>query len=128
MDNNDYTIEEFSLVDVAGASLTLIGGLVEDYLKHGYCDPQMYGALHLAEKLTEQFRRLAIENLEEHQDEGLVAQLEELIVNLRVTQLEAGEVMNRIIEEHDLPVEKNTFITDPTHPKARGLAKDGSQD
>jgi hypothetical protein len=33
-------------------SLAMIGGLVENYVDEGYCDPVMYKAVKLAERIT----------------------------------------------------------------------------
>jgi len=33
-------------------SLAVIGGLVENYVEDGYCDPAMYKAVKLAERIT----------------------------------------------------------------------------
>lgn len=109
--------ERLNVVDVAGASLTLIGALVERYIKDGYCDPMMMNALRGASELAEHFKQEVAENFEHHQDQDLLDGVTELLVNLQVTIIEAGEVMNRIIEDNDLPVKKNSFELDTDHPK-----------
>ena len=121
--------ERMSVVDVAGASITLVGMLVESYIKDGYCDPMMLKALKAATELAEDFRQGVIENFEHHQDQELVDGVTELLTGLQVTIIEAGEVMNRIIEENDLPVKQNTFEIDTDHPKyqASSLDTDGEQ-
>ena len=121
--------ERLNVVDVAGASLTLIGALVERYIKDGYCDPMMMNALKGATELASHFQQEITENFEHHQDQDLVDGATELLVNLQVTIIEAGEVMNRIIEENDLPVKQNTFEIDTDHPKyqASSLDTDGEQ-
>jgi hypothetical protein len=55
----------------------------------------------------------------EYEDKHTEEQALELITNFDLTIIEAGEMMNQIIEEHDLPVVKNTFEIDYTHPKIR---------
>jgi hypothetical protein len=42
--------------------------------------------------------------------------------------MECGEVVNRIIEEHDLPVQKNTFEPDTDHPRYNECDHDHSED
>lgn len=98
-------LHELEIEDVAGASLTLLGALVETYIKDGYCDPMMYRALRGAEELTRRFKEIAIENGEN----GLIPELDELLVNLQVTAMEAGQVIEDIIHEHGLPVDPRTF-------------------
>ena len=108
--------ERMSVVDIAGASITLLGVLVEKYLKDGYCDPMMMNALKGATELASQFQLAVTENYEAHQDQDLVDGVSELLTSLQVTIIEAGEVMNRIIEEHNLPVKPNTYEVDTDHP------------
>jgi hypothetical protein len=108
--------ERLNVLDVAGASLTLIGALVERYIKDGYCDPIMMNALKGATELAKHFQQEVSENFEHHQDQDLVDGVTELLVNLQVTIIEAGEVMNRVIEDNGLPVKLNTFELDTEHP------------
>lgn len=100
MDMSNLEIE-----DVAGASLTLLGSVVESYIKEGYCDPLLYRALQGAEELTRRFKDIAIEN----DQNGLAIQLDELLVNIQVTAIEAGQVIEDIINEHGLAVDPRTF-------------------
>ncbi len=104
-----------ALEDIAGLSLTLIGTLIEAYVAEGYADPTMYRALEASAKLAEQFRARLEYDGEDNPDllEGVTG----LLDSLRVTAMECGEVVNRIIEEHDLPVQKNTFEPDTDHPR-----------
>jgi hypothetical protein len=108
-------INEFEVVDVAGATLTLVGVLVGKYLDDDYCDPLMYKALRTARELATRLADIA----NEHGDEPLEEQARELITSFDFTLIEAGEVMNGIIERNDLPVLKNTFEIDFSHPKIR---------
>lgn len=108
--------ERMNVVDVAGASLTLLGAVVERYIKSGYCDPMMREALIGAEELAKHFQAEVIENYEHHRDDDLVAGVNELLTNLQVTIMEAGEVMNQIIRDHNLPVKENSFDIDTDHP------------
>lgn len=78
--------------DIAGVALTLIGAIAENFISDGYCDPLMYQALQASTQLAER-----------------LGDCDELIVNLKLTIMEAGEVMNRMIDELGLPVEKNTW-------------------
>jgi hypothetical protein len=118
-------LDDFAVQDVAGATLVMVGVLVEQYIKDGYCDPIMYKALNTAKLLAGRLANLAIEN----EDTGTAEQAIDLVTSFQLTLMEAGEVMNRIIEEHNLPVRKNTFDIDPSHPKvSERLEFDGEQD
>lgn len=129
--------ERMNVVDVAGASITLMGVLLETYIRDGYCDPMMLKALKASAELADSFRQEVVDNFEHHQDQELVDGVTELLTSLQVTIIEAGEVMNRIIEENDLPVKQNTFELDTDHPKYKNadhtdcdhhLDNDGEQD
>ena len=99
--------EPLELEDITGLSLTLIGALIETYVKDGYADPTMFQALTASAKLTEQFKaRLEYDG--KHDTEAL-EQVTELLVNLQLTAMECGEVVNRIIEENGLPVSKDDW-------------------
>ena len=119
-DNHDHShetsdINDFRMEDIAGATLTLVGVLTEGYLENGYCDPRLYKALQASKILATRLAELAHEYEDKHTEEQAL----ELITNFDLTIIEAGEMMNQIIEEHDLPVVKNTFEIDYTHPKIR---------
>lgn len=99
--------QPLELEDITGLSLTLIGALIESYLKEGYADPTMFQALTASAKLAEEFKaRLEYDG--EHDGEAL-KQVTDLLVNLQLTAMECGEVVNRIIEEHGLPVSKDDW-------------------
>jgi hypothetical protein len=96
-----------ALEDITGLALTTLGVLVEQYVKEGYADPIMYRALEVSASLTEQFRaRLEYDG---ESNTELLDGVTQLLVDLRVTAMECGEVVNRIIEEHGLPVDKDTW-------------------
>ena len=100
MEMHDLEIE-----DVAGASLNLIGVLIENYIRDGYCDPTMFRTLEVAQDLAHRFKEIAME-----QDRnGLVIEVDKLLVGLQVTAMEAGQVIEDIINEHGLPIDPRTF-------------------
>jgi hypothetical protein len=99
-------MDDLQIEDVAGASLTIIGVLIESYIKDGYCDPMMFRALKSAEALAHRFKEIAIETGDPN---GLLLELDELLVNLQVTAMEAGQVVEDIINENNLPVDPRTF-------------------
>ena len=93
--------EPLQIQDIAGLSLTITGTLIERYVKEGYADPTMYKALKASAELAEHF----LERVKrDESDIELVEGVSELLTSLRLTAMECGEVVNRIIEEHDLPV------------------------
>ena len=98
--------EPLALEDIAGLSLTMIGVLVEEYVKQGYADPTMYRALKGAEQLAEHYKaRIEYDN----GDTELVEALEDMITNFKVVAMECGEVVNRMIEEHGFPIDKHEW-------------------
>jgi hypothetical protein len=98
--------EPLALEDITGLTLTMIGVLVENYIKEGYADPTMYRALRAAGELAEQYKaRIEYDNGETE----LVEAIGELVTNLQVTAMECGEVVNKIIEEHGFPIDKGEW-------------------
>lgn len=114
-EHESSNVGDFEIQDVAGATLTLIGVVVERYIKDDYCDPILYKALQASRVLATRLAELA----EEQGDTSTEEQARDLITSFDLTIIEAGEMMNKIIEEHDLPVLKNTFEIDENHPKIR---------
>lgn len=108
--------EGMNVVDVAGSSITLLGAVIERYIKDGYCDPIMREALISAEQLAKYFHAEVMNNYEHHQDDELVSMTNRLVTNLQVTIMEAGEVMNNIIRQNNLPIKENSFEIDTDHP------------
>lgn len=92
--------------EVAEVAIYVLGSLISSYVEEGYCDPTLYKAIDFAGSLA-----VRLQEVEPDID------LTEMLFELKALQIEAGEVMNQIIEEHNLPVEKNTFVADPTHPR-----------
>ena len=99
--------QPLELEDIAGLSLTMLGVLIEQYVSQGYADPTMYRALQASASLTEQLKARLEYNGATNTE--LLDGVTELIVNLRLTAMECGEVVNRIIDEHGLPVSKDTW-------------------
>jgi hypothetical protein len=100
MELHDYEVE-----DVAGATLSLLGRLIESYIRDGYCDPTMFRALEASEVLAHRLGELATENGKHDVFEGV----QELLVNIRLTAMEAGEVIGSLIEENGFPIDPRTF-------------------
>jgi hypothetical protein len=104
-------------VGVAGLSLTMIGVLVEQYVREGYADPTMYRALKGAGELAEHLREWVMSEAPDETE--LLDGVTDLLMNLELTAMECGEVVNRIIDEHGLPVDKKSWTR---------LDIDGTQD
>jgi hypothetical protein len=51
-DTCEHNIDEADDRELLLLSLAMIGGLVESYVEEGYCDPMMYKAVKLAERIT----------------------------------------------------------------------------
>ena len=120
-------IQPLELEDILGLSLTITGTLVESYVKEGYADPTMWRALDASADLARHFKaRLEQDGITDGELYDGVCQL---ITDLQVTAIECGEVVNRIIEEHGLPVDKASWneITDCDHDHSTD-GTDGEQE
>jgi hypothetical protein len=106
--------QPLELEDITGLALTTIGVLIERYVKEGYADPTMYQALKASTALATQFKaRLEYDG---ESNTELLDGVTQLLVDLEVTAMECGEVVNRIIDEHGLPIDKDTWLrTDCDH-------------
>lgn len=90
--------QPLELEDITGLTLTVVGTLIEKYVKEGYADPTMYRALRASAELAEQFKaRLEYDG---RQDTELTTGVAELITSLKLTAMECGEVVERLIEEN----------------------------
>lgn len=77
--------------EIAGIALATLGVLIEDYCEQDYCDPTMYRALRLAEILAKKLGN------------------EELTTRLGLAKILAGEVVNEMIDRHNIPVDKDKW-------------------
>jgi hypothetical protein len=91
--NSEQELNEMELDDhrIAGMALSIIGVLVENYCEEGYCDPTMYKALEVAETLA---KKLGEQGLAER---------------LATAKMYAGETVNKMIDEFDIPVGKGEW-------------------
>jgi len=88
--------EPLALEDIAGLSLTMMGVLVENYIKEGYADPTMFRALNTSAEIAEQYKaRVEYDGAPQE----LINAIAELIDNLKVTAIEAGELCDKIIKD-----------------------------
>lgn len=72
-------------------SLAMIGGLVENYVEDGYCDPVMYKAVKLAERITIKLG---------------VAEITEKFTFLKI---QAGEIIEATIEREGLDLKREDW-------------------
>jgi len=86
LDNLDLSDHE-----IAGMALSLVGVLIEDYCEQGYCDPTMYKALDLAEKLAKKLGE------------------PELAERITTAKMFAGEVVNELIDKHEMDIDKGAW-------------------
>jgi hypothetical protein len=90
--------QPLELEDITGLTLTIVGTLIEQYVQQGYADPTMYKALRASAQLAEQFReRLEYDGVE---NTDLLDGVADLITSLKLTAMECGEVVERLIEEN----------------------------
>lgn len=109
--------EPLELENIAGISLTIIGVLIESYVKEGYADPTMYKALKATEELAVQF----IERAKyDGADPDTIENIGELLTNLQLTAMECGEVVERIIAENGWQEESKGWSEMNHHPNCDG--------
>lgn len=86
-------LDEMELDDhtIAGMALATIGVLIENYCENEYCDPTMFKALELAERLAKKLGE------------------PELATRLATAKMFAGETVNKMIDEYDIPVAKDKW-------------------
>lgn len=90
--------EPLELEDITGLTMTVVGVLIEQYVKEGYADPTMYRALKATAELAEQFKaRLEYDGKDNAE---LMNGVDDLITNLHLTAMECGEVVERIIHDN----------------------------
>lgn len=90
--------QPLELEEITGLTMTIVGVLIESYVKDGYADPTMYRALRATTELAEQFKaRLEYDGKD---STDLMNGVSDLIMNLQLTAMECGEVVERIIEEN----------------------------
>jgi hypothetical protein len=100
------------LEDITGLTLTVVGVLIEKYVQRGYADPTMYRALQASTELAEHFKaRLEYDGTH---GEELLNGVSELITSLKLTAIECGEVVERIIEDNGWQAEAENW-SDPNH-------------
>lgn len=100
------------LKDITGLTLTVVGVLIEKYVNQGYADPTMYRALQASTELAEHFKaRLEYDGTH---GEELVNGVSELITSLKLTAMECGEVVERLIEENGWQAEAKNW-SNPFH-------------
>jgi hypothetical protein len=72
-------------------SLAMIGGLVENYVEDGYCDPVMYKAVKLAERIT------------------LKLGIPEITEKFSFLKIQAGEIIEAIIEREGMDISREEW-------------------
>ena len=69
-------------------SLAIIGGLVDNYVEEGYCDPAMYKAVKLAERIA------------------LKMELPEVAEKFAFLKIQAGILVEEIIEREGMDIKR----------------------
>ena len=83
-DDNELDTEDLALL-----TLGVLGGLLEAYVSEGYSDPMMYKALDMGARISHKLGA------------------EEMAERFRFNQIQAGEIVNQIIEDNNLPVDRD---------------------
>lgn len=94
--------QDLDLTEIAGYAIQLVGQMGELYLKAGHADPVLYNALKMAGDLADQYKRCAEED---EAPEAVLEGISDLANEIYLTAMEAGEIVRRVIEENDLPIE-----------------------
>lgn len=82
---------ELNSHEIACMSLAIIGVMIEDYCKNDYCDPVMYKTIELAERLAKKLGE------------------DELATRLATAKMYAGEVVNEMIDKHEIGIDKRAW-------------------
>jgi len=72
-------------------SLAIIGGLVDNYVEDGYCDPAMYKAVKLAERIA------------------IKMELPEVAEKFAFLKIQAGNVVEEIIEREGMDIQREDW-------------------
>jgi hypothetical protein len=67
-------------------SLAVIGGMVENYIEEGYCDPVMYKSISVAEKIANKIG------------------VQELADRFTTLKMEAGEAIHNVAKQQGLDI------------------------
>jgi hypothetical protein len=87
----EQNIDEADDRELLLLSLAMIGGLVENYVEEGYCDPVMYKAVKLAERIT---LKLGIAKITE---------------KFTFLKIQAGEIIEATIEREGLDLKREDW-------------------
>lgn len=114
--------EPLELADITGLTMTIVGTLVERYVQEGYADPVMYKALRATSELAEHFKaRLEYDGVDNTE---LIDGVGELITSLKLTAMECGEVVERIIQDNGWQEQAEGW-SDPHHNCDHDHSTDG---
>ena len=87
----EQNIDEADDRELLLLSLAMIGGLVENYVEEGYCDPVMYKAVKLAERIT---LKLGIAKITE---------------KFTFLKIQAGEIIEATIEREGIDIKREDW-------------------
>lgn len=94
--------QDLDLTELAGMAIQLVGQMGALYLKAGHADPVIYNALKMAGDLADQYKRIAEED---EAPQEVVETIGELANQIYLNAMEAGEIVRKVIEDNDLPIE-----------------------
>ena len=89
--------EPLQVTDIAGISLTMAGELIQGYIEQGFADPAMYRFTMVIAELADEFRERA---RAEEAPEKVLNAIGELSDNIKLTAMQAGEIVQKMIEEN----------------------------
>ena len=89
--------EPLQVTDIAGISLSMAGELIQGYIEQGFADPAMYRFTMVMAELADEFRERA---RAEEAPEKVLNAIGELSDNIKLTAMQAGEIVQKMIEEN----------------------------
>ncbi len=87
----EHNIDDADDRELLLLSLAMIGGLVESYVEEGYCDPMMYKAVKLAERIT-----IKLGN-------------PEITEKFTFLKIQAGEIIEATIEREGMDIKREDW-------------------
>jgi hypothetical protein len=87
----EQNIDEADDREMLLLTLAIIGGLVDSYVEDGYCDPMMYKAVKLAERIAQKL------------------EMPEVIEKFTFLKIQAGLVVEEIIEREGMDIKREDW-------------------
>jgi hypothetical protein len=87
----EQNIDEADDRELLLISLAIIGGLVDNYVEDGYCDPMMYKAVKLAERIAQKL------------------EIPEVVEKFSFLKIQAGTIVEETIEREGMNIKREDW-------------------